>query len=57
MSDLVHCLECDHLWFEQDPQEDCPSCGGGCDFSAYVEQSSETYKYFIQEEKADRGDY
>ena len=57
MSDLVHCLECDHLWFEQHSQEDCPECGSTCDNSAYVEESSETYKYFIQEMKADAGEY
>lgn len=57
MSDLVHCLECDHLWFEHHSQEDCPECGSSCDNSAYVEQSSETYKYFIQQMKADAGEY
>ena len=51
MSDLVHCLECDHLWFEQDPDEDCPSCGGGSDFTAYVSMESDTYTNYVEEDE------
>ena len=35
MSELVHCLSCDNLWWEQEMAESCPSCGEDAENTVY----------------------
>lgn len=34
--ELVHCLECEHVWREKGVGEDCPNCGEDAQNTVYL---------------------